>query len=288
MQRTMRHLGRWTAAAGLLALASATLGREARVDPTLPEYARTANLSGVLRVTASADTADIARALGDAFQAAQPDVSVQVSQTGTGDVNIATGDPREAIRIASQAIGVYVHKDNPVQGLTRAQVTDLFASATVARWGALGVAGPLADITPTLIGPAKDSDERQLLADLVGQAISPAVKTEPGSAAVVNGVGADSGAAGFALVSYATRRTRVVPVAARQGGPFVTPSPQTCADGSYPLSRPVILTISGAAPPAAAEFARFALARQGQQAAAEAGAVSLPAPVAATERGRIK
>lgn len=287
MKRTTRMLMTAFAAVTIAAVSSA---REVRVDSSLPSYDKSQNVSGSLRLSASATNMELARAMVDAFKDAQPNVSVQVSAGRGGEVSLGVDNVGDVnLRIATEAIAVYVNKDNPLQGLTRDQVKDIFtADGRVDRWSVLGVSGTMAEKPIERHGPNTDSDEHRLLGDLLGARISSEVRREPGSAAVVNGVGAEPSAIGFTGVEFGTKRTRTVSIASASGGSFVAPTAANCANGSYPLSRSVTLGLGSSASPAAREFARFALSREGQQAITGAGRVPVSASAASTERSKIK
>ena len=92
---------------------------------------------------------------------------------------------------------------------------------------------------------------------------------------IVNAVGADIEAIGFASRFLATRRTRMVPLAPRADAPAVLPSRIACLTGTYPLSRPLCFVINlppGKKPsPLIQDFVRYCMSYEGQQDSAERG-----------------
>src|SRR5690606_4907199 len=64
-----------------------------------------------------------------------------------------------AVPVAIDALAVFVHKDNPIKGMTMAQVDAVFsatrkcgAPADVTKWGQLGLAGAFASRDMQLFG----------------------------------------------------------------------------------------------------------------------------------------
>jgi phosphate transport system substrate-binding protein len=201
-----------------------------------------------------------------------------------------------------------VNKRNPLAGLTLAQIDGIYGaqrtggwvngqwSTAVARgpeknirtWGQLGVTGELAGQTIRLYGSDvtlsnwADLIEREAFQG--GTKWNPALAASPradiGTKAqgktrdqlILEAVEKDPAAIGFIFqrVINANRGdVRVLPLAAGDGQPFITPGAQTFFDGSYPLHNGAFLYLNRVpGQPLAArekEFVRFLLSREGQQ-----------------------
>lgn len=96
----------------------------------------------------------------------------------------------------------------------------------------------------------------------------------------VSGSPTSLGWVGFAFAEEAADTVREIPVAAEADGECIEPTPDTIADGSYPLSRPLFIYVSASAAEAntsVAEFIDFFLSAEGIASVSEVGYVELPA-----------
>ena len=201
-----------------------------------------------------------------------------------------------------------VNKNNPLAGLTLEQVDGIFGAArkggwegttwttAAARgpekdlrtWGQLGVTGELANQP---IHPYGSDVTLSNWADLIereafhgGTKWNPALNEAPRAdistkakgktrdQLILEAVERDPAAIGFIfqrVINANHGDVKVLPLAAKPGGPFVTPSAQTFFDGSYPLHNGAYLYFNRAPGQPLAlrdqEFARFVLSREGQQ-----------------------
>ena len=100
---------------------------------------------------------------------------------------------------------------------------------------------------------------------------------------VILEVGSDERGIGYAATGYAARskRVRVVPLARKSGGRFITPTNETVLSGEYPLLRELYIyampEADGKLKPALKQFLQFVLSRDGQELAKEEGFFPLPA-----------
>ena len=93
---------------------------------------------------------------------------------------------------------------------------------------------------------------------------------------IIEGVQNDPLAIGFMfqrVINSTGSDVRVLPLAAKTGGRYVTPSPQTFFDGSYPMHNGAYLYLNRVpGKPLSTrdkEFVRFVLSREGQQIVAD-------------------
>jgi len=186
------------------------------------------------------------------------------------------------IVVAQDAAAVYVNLHNPLAGLTLAQL-DAIYSRDARRgggrpefWHELGVTGPLAQAQISRVVLSRVHSEHLDFQQVVmrGAEYQFHLRTEVVPSSLVQAVGADDAAVGFASMMFATARTRFVPLQAADGT-YVLPTYENIVSGKYPLIRPVRVVFNrkpdGTMNPAAREFLRFAVSRRGQRIISLAG-----------------
>lgn len=190
------------------------------------------------------------------------------------------------ITVAQDAVGIYVNKENPIAGLTLAQLDAIFSrdakrgGGRPEFWRDVGVTGPLANKQIDQVSLNRLSDSYLFFRDEVMQGADYRfdVRFEPVVSSLVQAAGADNGAICFASVMFATARTRFVPLQARDG-PYLLPSYENALSGAYPLTRTMSIVFNrkpdGGMNPVAREFLRFAVSRRGQRIIALAGSYPL-------------
>ena len=195
-----------------------------------------------------------------------------------------------AIPVAVDAVAIYVHKDNPLPGLTLDQIDAIFsttrkrgAKASLTRWGQLGLSDGWDQAAIQLYGRDRRSGTRAFFQEhvLAGGDFMPTLHEEPGAASVILNLGRDQLGIGYSGLGLQSSTVRVVPLAENEGMPFVPPSSATIADQTYPLRRVLYLYVNkhpkGSLPPAAQEFLTFLMSHEGQEAVIKAGFFPLPA-----------
>ncbi len=207
------------------------------------------------------------------------------------------------IRVAIDALGVYVHPDNPIAktGLTLAQLDAIFSSTRkrggteqLTTWGQLGLTGIWANAPINAYGRNKASGTYGYFRDsALGKGEFGAwVSEQEGSAQVVSHVEADKFGIGYSGVGYRTPGVAMAPLAKEAGQPFVAPAEETAINGRYPLARPLFLATNRN--PAAAptdmqrEFIEFVLGPLGQEVVKKEGYYPLPAKLAGEELAKLK
>ncbi len=186
--------------------------------------------------------------------------------------------------IAMDAVTIYVNTQNPIKGLTLAQVDAIFgssrnrgAAADITTWGQAGLAGGWEKNEIRLYGRNKTSGTREFFIETVlkGGELKNAVREQAGTASEILAIARDPNGIGYAGAGYQTSLVRVVPIAEQEGHSYVMPTADTVADGTYPLSRSLYLYVKKGEKnefdPAILEFLRFANSRDGQQTVARAG-----------------
>jgi phosphate transport system substrate-binding protein len=117
-----------------------------------------------------------------------------------------------------------------------------------------------------------------------------AVKEQPGSASVVQGVTVDRYAIGYSGIGYTTAGVRAVPLAAKEGGSCVEATADNAYSGKFPLSRFLYVYVNKAPgkslDPLMKEFVRFMFTRQGQEVVIKDGYYPVPSSIAKEELSR--
>lgn len=196
-----------------------------------------------------------------------------------------------AIPVAVDALAVYVHKDNPVEGLSIEQVDAIFSSTLkcgarkpFSNWGDLKLPGAWRTRNIQLFG-------RNSVSGTYGYFKSRAlckgdykntVNEQPGSASVVQSVSTSLNGIGYSGIGYITSGVKAVPIAKR-GTDYVAATPENALKGSYPLSRLLYVYVNKHPnQPLGAiehEFLKMVLSKEGQAIVAKDGYIPLPEKV---------
>ena len=160
-------------AGGLVLGAAMTAAAQVEVDAGLSQYERTSGVSGNLNSIGSDTLNNLMTLWAEAFRTIYPNVNIQIEGKGSSTVPPALiegtaqlgpmsrqmksseldrfeqefGYKPTPVKVAIDALVVFVHKDNPVEGLTLQQVDSLFSSTykrggtDLAVWGNAGLTG---------------------------------------------------------------------------------------------------------------------------------------------------
>jgi phosphate transport system substrate-binding protein len=195
------------------------------------------------------------------------------------------------ISVALDCLAVYVHKDNPIRGLTLPQVDCIFSKTCksgyreLTTWGDAGLTGAWATLPISLYGRNSASGTYTYFQEhaLLKGDYKDTVKEQPGSAAVVNGVAADRAGIGYSGIGYRTSEVRAIPLAKDDKSPLTEPTFANALRGTYPLGRTLYIYVAKKPgeplPKLVEEFLRFVLAREGQDIVVKDGYGPLPAKV---------
>jgi phosphate transport system substrate-binding protein len=312
------------AAAALLAWGTRAWGQGASAPSSpkpagLPDYQRLDKLTGRVAGAGSSTVAAILKSVGEGFEAAQPGVTVELAGAGSGTAlagmlespttmgllsRAITSREREAfsakyghapteVKIAIDALAIYVFKNNPVKAMSLADLRRAFGrdADAVQRWGALGLAdigAEWADVPIARFGIERGRGAHDLFRELVlqGREFAGEIETEPVSTSVVQGVGTVRGGIGYGSVYFRTARTRVVPIAVKGAdGQAVSfePTADNALSGRYPLARYLYVYVNKPpnAPlePLQRQFLSYVLSSDGQAVIAKEGLFALDAKV---------
>ncbi len=196
----------------------------------------------------------------------------------------AVGVRPTRVTVALDCLAVYVHKDNPVHGLTLAQLDCIFSKtrksgyADISTWGQVGLESDWANLPMSIYGRNSASGTYAYFKEhaLKKGDYKDAVKEQPGSAAVVSGVANDRAGIGYSEV-------RASALAKSEKDNLAEPSFANALSGSYPLGRALYVYYvkkpNEPLSPLVKEFLRFVLSKQGQQVVIKDGYGPLPAKI---------
>ncbi|MCS7047916.1 MAG: PstS family phosphate ABC transporter substrate-binding protein [Verrucomicrobiae bacterium] len=308
---------------GSVLTTSAHAGEAIQVDPALPEYTAVSGVSGNLKSIGSDTMNNLMALWAEGFSKFYPNVKIEIEGKGSGTAPPALvagtahfgpmsrpmkdaeldaferkyGYKPMAVRTCFDALAVYVHKDNPIESLTLPQVDAIFSKTRrggyprdIRTWGDLGLTGEWADKPISLYGRNSASGTYGYFKDhaLFKGDYKDQVKEQPGSSSVVQGVASDRYAIGYSGIGYKTADVRAVPLAHREGEPAYAADVEYVYSGDYPLARYLLIYVNKEPgkplDPLRAEFLRYALSRQGQEAVIKDGYLPIPEPIAREER----
>lgn len=301
-----------------VAASVAAANAAAAVDPAIKPYAKTSGISGNLSSVGSDTLANLMTMWAEAYKREYPSVNIQIQAAGSSTAppalteGTATLGPMSrkmkdgelsafeqkygykptAIAVAVDALAVFVHKDNPVKGLTLQQVDAIFsatrlcgAKADAKNWGDLGVTGDLAGKSIQLFGRNSVSGTYGFFKEvsLCKGDFKPNVNEQPGSASVVSSISSSLNGIGYSGIGYKTSSVRTVPLAKKEGEAFIEDSEANALNGTYPLARFLYVYVNKAPNkplnPLEAEFVKLVLSKQGQEVVMKDGYIPLPAKV---------
>jgi phosphate transport system substrate-binding protein len=312
--------------AAVLALLPAALMAQPKVDEALPVYQKTSGVSGNLSSVGSDTLANLMTLWAEEFKRVYPNVNVQIQAAGSStappaltegtsnlgpmsrlmkDNEVQAFEQRRGykptpIAVAIDALAVFVHKDNPIAGLTLQQTDGIFSSThtcggeDIVNWGQLGLPGAWASRGIQLYGRNSVSGTYGYFKQhaLCKGDFKNNVNEQPGSASVVQSVSASLNGIGYSGIGYTTSSVRAVPLASEPGKPFVEATPENAINGSYPLARFLYVYVNKEPgkelDPITAQFLAMVLSRQGQEVVVKDGYIPLPAAVAERELAKIQ
>jgi len=282
----------------------------------LPGYQKVAGVSGNLSSVGSDTLANLMTLWAEEFKRTYPNVNIQIQAAGSstappalaeGTSNIGPmsramkskersmfekkhGYKPTKIGVAIDALAVYVHKDNPIEGLSIPQVDAIFSSTrkcgskySIDTWGQAGVEGQLKEKSIQLYGRNSVSGTYGYYKKkaLCKGDFKASVNEQPGSASVVQSVSASLNGIGYSGIGYKTAGVKALPLTKKSGGEYIYPSNKNALNGTYPLARVLYVYVNKAPnkplEPVVAEFIKLVLSKQGQEAVVKDGYIPLPA-----------
>ena len=311
---------KYIAVLAVLVLATGLLADTAtRVDPDLKPYTRVTGVSGMVKSVGSDTMNNLMALWAEGFRGFYPNVRVEVEGKGSGTAPPALisgqatfGPMSRKIKDKEQdkfeerygykatqlptsidMLAFYVHKDNPIKGLSLAQLDAIFSKTRklghakdIRTWGDVGLTGEWANKPISVYGRNSASGTYGYVKKhVLGKGdYKDSVKEQPGSSAVVQGVASDRYAIGYSGIGYKTADVRALPLAAGNSSDYVAAEAQFAYSGDYPLARFLFLTVNyrpgSKLDPLRREFLKFIFSKEGQNVVVKDGYLPLPATIA--------
>lgn len=268
-----------------------------------PDYERQPGVAGKVTSVGSDTLANLMTFWSQEFKELYPQVKFQIQASGSStappaliegtatigpmsrelkpseirDFVKAHGYPPLVLRVAMDAIAIFVERRNPLPGLTLEEVDATFSATrycgapeSISNWQQLGVnhadyQGPI-----RLFGRNSVSGTYGLfkIMALCEGDFKNTVNEQPGSASVVLSVASSEGGIGYAAYGYKTAGVRALPLGATRDT-LIPLTKETVRSERYPYSRFLYLVVNKKPgqplPTLEREFLRFVLSKQGQQ-----------------------
>jgi phosphate transport system substrate-binding protein len=296
---------------------------EAADSPDLTTYHPNTQIAGDIKFFGSDTMANLILFWSEEFQTFHPDVKPEIHAEGSstappallsGRATIAPmsrlmskaeialfednwGYAPTSIRVALDALAIFVHSDNPMNSLTLSQIDSIFSSTqacssaqSIVHWGKLP--DSKTNLPIRLYGRTQNSGSSDFFRNvgLCGGSYKRSIIELPGSASVIQAISSDTAGIGFSGIGYKTSGVKSIKLAT-EGGKFISPLVDGIANTDYPLSRYIYLYVNKAAdrplPQREREFITFVLSKQGQRIVELDGFSALSAEEAQTEYAKI-
>jgi phosphate transport system substrate-binding protein len=296
------------------------------LDPALKAYVKVSGVSGNVNSIGSDTLNNLMTLWAEGFRKQYPNVKIQIEGKGssTAPPALIEGTAQlgpmsrtmkntevdaferkyrykpTAFPVAIDALAVYVNKDNPIQGLTMAQVDAIFSKSrrlghneNIQAWKQTGLNGDFGSSPISIYGRNSASGTYGFFKEhaLKNGDFKDEVKEQPGSASVVQSVSEDQAGIGYSGIGYLTSNVRAVPLAEKDGAPFKEASQQNADDGSYPLWRHLYLYVNKVPnkplDPIVGEFIKFIYSKEGQKVVIKDGFFPLKADAIEQELKRL-
>jgi|TARA_B110000263_G_scaffold42922_1_gene34889 phosphate transport system substrate-binding protein len=227
--------------------------------------------SSTIRVEGSDTMVNLAQAWAEKYQTEKSEITIEISGGGSGvgissltqgladmanasrkmkDKEIRRAknefdlDPQE-FTVGKDALAIYVHKDNPLEEITIAELTAIYGEGgTTVSWTELGVTVP-GTSNQKIVRVSRQNNSgtyayfRQYVLDDDDFKLGSIDLS--GSADVVSMVEKTPGAIGYSGMGYATDGVKMVKVKLDADSPSVAPNAANVTNGTYPISRPLLI-----------------------------------------------
>jgi phosphate transport system substrate-binding protein len=298
------------------------------VDPNLPHYEKTRGVSGAIKSIGSDTMNNLMALWSEDFRSMYPSVQVEIEGKGSstappalisgtsnfgpmsrkmksGEVDdfvAEFGYEPTHLRTGIDMLAVFVHKDNPIEGLTLQQLDAIFSKTRkggyprdITTWGDLGLTGEWANKPISIYGRNSASGTYGYFKDhaLFKGDYKSSVKEQAGSSAVIQAVASDRYAIGYSGIGYKTADVRAVPLSIDAGAAadFVEATDENAYTGEYPLARFLYVAFNyrpnSELDPLRREFVRYIFSREGQLNVIKDGYYPVTAAIAREELTKV-
>lgn len=181
--------------------------------------------------------------------------------------------------VAIDALAIVVHPANPVDKLTIDQLSDIF-TGRITNWREVG-----GKDTPIILVSRETNSGTHVyfLEEVIRKGekdnkdiFAPQTLLMPSSVGITSEIRRNPNAIGYDGLGYVTEHEKVIAVAKDSNSPYVLPTVETGADGSYPIARGLYMYTAGEPTGVIAEYLDWIRGPEGQAIVAELGFVPLP------------
>lgn len=249
---------------------------------------------------------NVAQAWAEEYKKVAPGVDVEVSGGGSGvgiaslikgTVDIAnssrnlkpeeiaqakknTGKEPKEIIVGHDALGIYVHKDNPIEEITDEQLAQIYAEGgTITKWSQLGIQIPGGNDEIIRVSRQSSSGTYEFFREhvLSKKDFKLGSRDMNGSKEVVELCSSTTGAIGYSGMGYnEPGKVKMLKVAAKAGDPFYPPTVENVLNKHYPLARTLLIYTLGEPQGEVKKYVEWILSEAGQKVVGETGYVPLP------------
>jgi len=295
------------------------------------------NISGTLKAIGSETLQPIMKLWGKKFCSYHPNITISFNAEGSvtappalisGDSNLAPmsrkmtyqevrkfdnkfGYKPVFVRVALDALAIYINKNNPLNGMTLQQLDGIFSSTyscrgkNITKWGSL-LFGSLSDQSINIYGRNNLSGTYAYFKRkaLCGGEYKTNIEEFKEQDDIINAVANDISGIGYGGLGYRRTGIKILALANREDEAFIPyyvekykndPDPTkrhaNIFSGKYPLSRFLYIYVNkhpeNKLPPVTEEFLRFVLSRVGQDIVEKTGYIPLPGKIVDSEIKKI-
>lgn len=269
----------------------------------VPEYQRSPGVAGKITSVGSDTLANLMTLWSQEFREMYPQVKFQIQASGSStappaltegtatigpmsremkpsevrDFVRAHGYPPTVLRVAMDAIAIFVERRNPVEGLTLQQIDAIFSNTrycgshtAVTHWSQLDLPGEDYQTPIRLFGRNSVSGTYGLfkIMALCDGDFRATVNEQPGSASVVLSVATNKNGMGYAAYGYKTAGVKALSIG-ETPDTLIPLTTQSVRNETYPYARYLYLVVNKAPgkplPTLEREFIRYVLSKQGQE-----------------------
>jgi phosphate transport system substrate-binding protein len=241
----------------------------------LPSCRRSGSGDGTTTLTVAGSTSvqPFAEKLAESYMAAHPGCAINVqgggstagvraAETGAAQIGMSSRhlkgeeESLHQVTIALDGIAIIVNGENPVAGLTRAEVAAIFAGE-ITRWRQVGGADrPIHFVTREEGSGTRGAFEEMVMGK---KAIAPRALVQDSNGAVREIVASDPDALGYISLGLVDRRVRAIAVDG------VLPTHDAIVGKSYAIVRPFLFLTRGEPTDAARSFIDYVCGAEGQR-----------------------
>ncbi|MEN8149759.1 MAG: PstS family phosphate ABC transporter substrate-binding protein [Planctomycetota bacterium] len=287
-----------------LFLTATSFGQAVKVDEKIPTYTKVDGVSGTIKSVGSDTMNNLMTLWAEGFMELYPNVKVEIEGKGSSTAppalisGQATFGPMSRkmkdkeqdafekkygykctqLGTAIDMLAVYVNKDNPIKGLSLAQVDAIFGKSRklghpndIRTWGDVGLTGEWKNKPISLYGRNSASGTYGYFKKNVLKKgdYKDSVKEQPGSSSVVQGVASDMYGIGYSGIGYKTADVKAVPLAVGNETRYVPATAEYAYTGDYPLARFLYISVNykpgGQLDPLRLEFLKYISSQHGQK-----------------------